>query len=285
MGDLVLAVNAGSSSVKLGLYEADSSGAPELLAKGMLKDVGDAPRFVAHDRAGFHPRGPALAEGRRARRDARHRPRLDGGAGRRGPARRRGAPRRLRRPDVRRAGAARRGNDRGGRPLDAVGAPAPAPQSAARPGIACAAARPAAGRVFRHGLPSRLGAWSAATRFPAGSRRLASASTASTASLTSMWPTRWWRSTPRSRISARWSPTSGRGRASARVQHGRSLDTTMGFSALEGLVMGTRCGALDPGVILYLLKEEGLSANEVERTLYHESGLLACPASRRTCAP
>jgi acetate kinase len=48
----------------------------------------------------------------------------------------------------------------------------------------------------------------------------------------------------------------------------------MGFSALDGLVMGTRCGSLDPGVIIYLLRERGFDAATLEHLLYHESGLL-----------
>jgi acetate kinase len=55
---------------------------------------------------------------------------------------------------------------------------------------------------------------------------------------------------------------------------GRSVDTTMGFTALDGLPMGTRCGALDPGVILYLLRERGMSADAIETLLYNRSGLL-----------
>lgn len=54
----------------------------------------------------------------------------------------------------------------------------------------------------------------------------------------------------------------------------QSVDTTMGFSVLDGLVMGTRPGSLDPGILLYLLKEKGLSPGELERMLYRESGLL-----------
>jgi acetate kinase len=55
---------------------------------------------------------------------------------------------------------------------------------------------------------------------------------------------------------------------------GRSIDTTMGFSALDGLVMGTRCGGLDPGVLLYMLQQAGLDAKALEDLLYHRSGLL-----------
>ncbi len=53
----------------------------------------------------------------------------------------------------------------------------------------------------------------------------------------------------------------------------RSVATTMGFSALEGLMMGTRCGTLDPGVLLYLVETEGLAAGELSRMLYRDSGL------------
>jgi acetate kinase len=53
-----------------------------------------------------------------------------------------------------------------------------------------------------------------------------------------------------------------------------SVATTMGFSALDGLMMGTRCGALDPGALLYLMEVEKLSLERVGEILYHESGLL-----------
>ncbi|MFC4276332.1 acetate/propionate family kinase [Achromobacter aloeverae] len=54
----------------------------------------------------------------------------------------------------------------------------------------------------------------------------------------------------------------------------RSVATTMGFSALDGLMMSTRCGALDPGAVIYLMEIEKLTLEEVGRVLYHESGLL-----------
>lgn len=54
----------------------------------------------------------------------------------------------------------------------------------------------------------------------------------------------------------------------------KSVDTTMGFSTLDGLVMGTRPGALDPGILLYLMREKGYSADGLEQLLYRESGLL-----------
>ena len=65
----------------------------------------------------------------------------------------------------------------------------------------------------------------------------------------------------------------GNGASLCAMRDGKSLDTTMGFSTLDGLVMGTRCGAIDPGVLLYLLREE-LSPKALEDLLYHKSGLL-----------
>jgi len=57
------------------------------------------------------------------------------------------------------------------------------------------------------------------------------------------------------------------------LREGKSVATTMGFSALDGLVMATRCGSLDPGVVLYLARQ-GKSAKEIEDILYRRSGLL-----------
>lgn len=65
----------------------------------------------------------------------------------------------------------------------------------------------------------------------------------------------------------------GSGASLCALLHGKSIATTMGFSALDGLVMGTRCGSLDPGVILYLLRQ-GHDAASIEDMLYHRSGLL-----------
>lgn len=59
------------------------------------------------------------------------------------------------------------------------------------------------------------------------------------------------------------------------VLDGRSVDTTMGFSPLEGVPMATRSGSIDPGAIFYLLREQGLTEAELDHTLEHESGLAA----------
>jgi acetate kinase len=66
----------------------------------------------------------------------------------------------------------------------------------------------------------------------------------------------------------------GNGASLCAMQDGRSVDTTMGFTALDGLVMGTRCGNLDPGVILYLEQQCGMTAQAVGDILYNQSGLL-----------
>ena len=58
------------------------------------------------------------------------------------------------------------------------------------------------------------------------------------------------------------------------MQSGKSVATTVGFSALDGVPMSSRCGSLDPGVILYLLNALRMSADEIEKLLYQQSGLL-----------
>jgi acetate kinase len=66
----------------------------------------------------------------------------------------------------------------------------------------------------------------------------------------------------------------GNGASLCAMRDGRSVETTMGFSALDGLLMGTRCGSLDPGVLLYLLRECGYDAASLEELLYRRGGLL-----------
>jgi acetate kinase len=66
----------------------------------------------------------------------------------------------------------------------------------------------------------------------------------------------------------------GNGASLCAMRGGCSVDTTMSFSTLDGLVMGTRPGSLDPGVVTYLMRERGMSGAAIEDTLYHRSGLL-----------
>ncbi|MEM9633196.1 MAG: acetate/propionate family kinase [Pseudomonadota bacterium] len=65
----------------------------------------------------------------------------------------------------------------------------------------------------------------------------------------------------------------GNGASVCAIRNGQSIGSTMGFTALDGLPMGTRCGQLDPGVVLYLLTTKGMSADEVSELLYKDSGL------------
>jgi len=66
----------------------------------------------------------------------------------------------------------------------------------------------------------------------------------------------------------------GSGASLCALKDGKSVDSTLGFTALDGLCMGTRPGSIDPGVVLYLFQNLGLSAKEVETILYKKSGLL-----------
>jgi acetate kinase len=66
----------------------------------------------------------------------------------------------------------------------------------------------------------------------------------------------------------------GNGASLCAIRNGRSVATTMGFSTLDGLAMGSRCGQIDPGVLLYLIGQKGLSLTELSDVLYKRSGLL-----------
>ena len=66
----------------------------------------------------------------------------------------------------------------------------------------------------------------------------------------------------------------GNGASMCAIQAGKSVASTMGFTAVEGLPMGTRCGSLDPGVILYLMDQRGMDARAIEKLIYNQSGLL-----------
>jgi len=66
----------------------------------------------------------------------------------------------------------------------------------------------------------------------------------------------------------------GNGSSMCALEAGKSIASTMGFTAVDGLPMGTRCGALDPGVILYLMDQRGMDARAIEKLIYNQSGLL-----------
>lgn len=66
----------------------------------------------------------------------------------------------------------------------------------------------------------------------------------------------------------------GNGCSLAAIREGRSIDTTMGFTPLEGLMMGTRSGSVDPGILTYLMRQGQLQAHEIDKALNQKSGLL-----------
>jgi acetate kinase len=66
----------------------------------------------------------------------------------------------------------------------------------------------------------------------------------------------------------------GNGASLCAIKNGRSVASTMGFTAVDGLMMGTRCGSLDPGVILYMMREHRMDATAIEDLIYRQSGLL-----------
>ncbi|MEM9154383.1 MAG: acetate kinase [Cyanobacteria bacterium P01_F01_bin.33] len=65
----------------------------------------------------------------------------------------------------------------------------------------------------------------------------------------------------------------GNGCSLAAIRNGRSIDTTMGFTPLEGLMMGSRSGSVDPGILLYLMRDRGISPDELDMMLHQQSGL------------
>lgn len=65
----------------------------------------------------------------------------------------------------------------------------------------------------------------------------------------------------------------GNGASLCAIRDGKSVDTTMGFTPLEGLMMGTRCGSIDPGILLYAMRELNMTSKEVDTLLTFESGL------------
>ena len=76
----------------------------------------------------------------------------------------------------------------------------------------------------------------------------------------------------------------GSGASMCALAGGKSIESTMGFTALDGLPMGTRPGQIDPGVLLYLMTEKAMVPAAIENLLYHESGLKGLSASATTCA-
>ncbi len=76
----------------------------------------------------------------------------------------------------------------------------------------------------------------------------------------------------------------GSGASMCALASGRSIDSTMGFTALDGLPMGTRPGQLDAGIVLYLLQQKGMTAPQIERFLYNDCGLKGLVRPQQRCS-
>lgn len=279
MTDAILALNAGSSSLKVALFEIDATGTtPTKILSGLLEGIGTAPHFVAHDN-----HGAIIGERRWEEGDgktASHEDLLDGvltwiedhlgedtlvAVGHRvvhgGPTY--SAPVLLTAAVVEALAEFT--------PL----APLHQPHCLS-PVRAIAAVRPELPQVacfdtaFHHTLPA------VATRF-ALPRRYAEAAVRRYGfhGLSYSYIARALQTVAPALAKGRVIVAHlGNGDSLCALRGGVSIDTTMGFTALDGLVMGTRCGTLDAGVVLYMLQHEGLSASQIEHVLYSESGLL-----------
>ena len=189
---------------------------------------------------------------------------------RRRPSRRARRPRTSREPALVDAPSAR-----AAREIRSARAAAPAAQPGADPRRRRAHAGSAAGRVLRHRVSPRAARAGADVRAAGGNhRRVACAATAFTACPTSTSPAYCRESTRRRRAGRTVVAHLGNGASMCAIRAGRSVASTMGFTAVDGLPMGTRCGTLDPGVMLYLMDELKMDARAIEKLIYQQSGLL-----------
>jgi acetate kinase len=272
--DAILAINAGSSSTKLALYELHH-GAPKLAASGLLEGLGDKPHFIARDpagkvlteqsfqdAAGSHEDHLAVvldfaehALGRDTLQAAGHRI-VHGGADHVAPE--------IVTPSL----------------LEALEklvplAPLHQPHGLA-PIRALAKLRPSLMQVacfdtaFHHTMPALATTMAIPRDLTAsGIRRYGFHGLSYefiADRLRNLAP-----DLAQGRVIA---AHLGNGASLCAMHCGKSADTTMGFTALDGLMMGTRCGTIDPGVLLYLQQQRHLSVHDVEDLLYHKSGLL-----------
>jgi acetate kinase len=275
MADAVLTINAGSSSLKFSVYQIGEDDRPSLSAKGQVEGIGTSPRLVAEDAAGrvlverrwpedrasghaefFRVVGSWLREqfSDTALLGVGHRV-VHGGVDYAAPV------------HVEPAVLAR---------LEALCPLAPLHQPHNLAGIrAVAAVQPDLPQVacfdtaFHRGHPD-VADWFALPRrfYDEGIRRYGFHGL-SYEYIASVLP----EVTPEIANGRVVVAHLGSGASMCAMTAGRSIDSTMGFTALDGLPMGTRCGALDPGVVLHLIRAYGMDADAVERMLYHECGL------------
>ena len=276
MPDAILALNAGSSSIKFALYEVAAGRSLTLASHGQIDGIGTAPHFAARDAAGETIDDRSIEGGATASHEAllsdllgwidRH---LGGdaliAAGHRvvHGGREFTAPVRL--------------TDHVLQALDALTplVPLHQPHSLA-PVRALLALRPALAQVacfdtaFHSTMPLVATEFALPRRyFAAGVRRYGFHG------LSYEYIARTLRDIDPVLAAGRVIVAHlGNGASLCAMRDGRSVETSMSFTALDGLVMGTRCGTIDPGVLLYMLHEEHLSASDIEHLLYKQSGLL-----------
>lgn len=276
MSSDILAINAGSSSIKFALFEADTVTDPALVCKGEFEGIGAAPHFRAVD-----PEGHILAEQRwPTGASLEHEAFLgelfswiDGHRG-----------------ENQLAAAGHRvvhGGALFSKPvlidddvlaeLDRFAPFAPLHQphnlaairalTAVRPGLPQVACFDTA---FHHAMPAVATRFALPSSYEAAGVRRYGFHGLSYEYIAGAFA----RIAPETALGRVIVAHLGNGASLCALRAGRSVDTTMGFTALDGLPMGTRCGALDPGVILYMLQEQSLTPAAIANLLYHSSGLL-----------
>ncbi len=272
--DAVLVLNAGSSSIKFGLFEI-SAAEPVLLCKGLLDEHEAKPRLVAKS-----PSGETLFETQSEASDA------DGGhlfadvlgfiEDRFGEGRLRAAGHRIVHGGPDYSGPVTLTDDVYSK-LEALTPLAPLHQPRClAPVHTIRAVRPTLTQIacfdtaFHHGLAPPASRFAIPRRYEArGIRRYGFHGLSFeyvAGRLAEIAPGLAARRTVIAHL--------GNGASLCALDNGRSVDTTMGLTPLDGLVMGTRCGTVDPGVLLYLLQHEKMTVEDLQHLLYHESGLL-----------
>jgi acetate kinase len=276
MPEAILTLNAGSSSIKFALYEVTGDAPQRRLSHGQIEDIGDAPHFIAIDADGAILAEQRWPAGASLDHEALLTPLLDWITGHLGAESLVAVGHRV-----------VHGGETYDRPVrltpDVIAqlarltplAPLHQPHNLAavaavarlRPGLPQVACFDTA---FHHGLAPTVTRLALPRRYAAEGMRRYGFHGLSFEYIAGRLREQDPALASRRVIAAHL----GNGASLCAMHDGRSIDTTMGFTTLDGLVMGTRCGNLDPGVVLYLQQVHGLDAAAVEHMLYHDSGLL-----------
>ena len=277
MDDYTVVVNAGSSSLKFCIYRRPEAGEWRLESRGQIEGIGTSPRFSAKDGAGSRLADTSLDSA--VVRDGRSA--LDAlgdwlrstyssarvlGVGHRVVH---GGPR-FAAPTIVTPAGARRAADARSRSRRSISRTTSRRLTRSRNGCPACRRSPASTRAFiAASRPSPSSCRCRARSAPAGVQRYGFHGL-SYEYIASVLP----REAPEIADGRVIVAHLGSGASLCAMQNRKSVDSTLGFTALDGLCMGTRPGSLDPGVVLYLFQNLGLSAKEVETILYKKSGLL-----------